>query len=650
MAVISKVSNSKLRPCSLYLDRILKTQQNLSKSSPKIWKQQKSDEFDDPSTGRGYPALTLSHPLLRILESSAATPHQFDQIHAQLIVSGLSQHPLSAGRAIKKLCRSPASVGRAISLFAHLDQPDAFICNTILRSFLNSNHPEKAIAFYWHQMPEKQVLPNHYTFPLLAKTCAQLGLIQEGEKTHALIEKSGLATDLFVQNSLIHMYFSFGWIKSANQVFDVRLESDLVTWNSMVDGYAKNGWVDVARRVFDEMPQRDLVSWNSMIAGYVGIEDMESAKELFDNMPVRDIVSWNSMIDGYAKVGEVTVARELFEQMNVRNVVSWNTMLAIYIRRKEYSECLTLFDRMMTTGEAEPNEAILVSVLAACTNQGMLDRGKWVHSFIKDNQRIEPDVLLSTALLTMYAKCGDIHSAREIFDAMPEKSVVSWNSLIMGYAIHGQGEKALEMFLEMEKRGPRPNEVTFICVLSACTHGGLVLEGWWYFNLMCHVYKIEPNVEHYGCMVDLLGRAGLLSDSEEIINQMPMKPAAPALWGALLSACRTHSNFELGETVGRRLIELEPRDVGPYVLLSNIYASAGRWDDVEKVRKLMKEKRLLKNAGFSLVDLDRSVHGLFAEDNSAHKKSMVYSMLSEMGTQMKLSCREILDKQTSIVK
>lgn len=446
------------------------------------------------------------------------------------------------------------------------------------------------------------------------------------------------------------MYFSFGWIESARQVFDARLESDLVTWNSMVDGYAKNGQVDVARQVFDEMPQKDLVSWNSMVAGYVGIKDMESAKELFEKMPGRDVVSWNSMIDGYAKIGEVSLALELFERMTNRNVVSWNTVLALYIRRKEYSECLKLFDRMMISGEAEPNEATLVSVLTACTNQGMLDRGKWVHSFIKDNKRIKPDVLLSTALLTMYAKCGDMCSAREIFDAMPERSVVSWNSLIMGYAVHGQGEKALEIFLEMEKRAPRPNDVTFICVLSACTHGGMVLEGWWYFNLMCHVYKIEPKVEHYGCMVDLLGRAGLLSDSEELINQMPMKPAAPALWGALLSACRTHSNFELGETVGKRLIELEPNDVGPYVLLSNIYASEGKWDDVEKVRKLMKEKGLLKNAGFSLVDLDRSDYGPFAVDSSIHKRNMVYSMLSEMGTQMKLSCREINEKQTIIVE
>ncbi|XP_058086024.1 putative pentatricopeptide repeat-containing protein At5g37570 [Magnolia sinica] len=635
MAVRSKPSNPILRPTSLSLERILKTQQNLRKSSPRIWREEE-DECTD-----GVRTLKLSHPILRILESSTGTISEFNQIHAQLIVSGLSQHSLSAGRAIKKLCNSPSSLGHAVSLFLHLDTPDAFVCNTIIRSFLKFNGPDKALSFYHRQMLEKDVPPNHYTFPLLVKICADLGSIQEGEKTHARIAKLGLESDLFVQNSLIHMYFSFGRIKSACRVFDASCESDMVTWNSMVDGYAKNGRIDDARQIFDEMPERDVVSWNAMIAGYAATGDLKSAKELFGAMPVRDVVSWNSMIDGYAKIGEASLARELFDQMPDRNVVTWNTMLALCVRSKDYRECLRLFDMMMVEGETEPNEATLVSVLTACANLGMLDRGKWVHSYLRENRKIEHDVLLLTALLTMYAKCGDMDSAREIFEKMPERSVVSWNSMIMGYAMHGHGEKALEVFLEMEKRGLMPNDVTFICVLCACAHGGMVLEGWWYFDLMRRVYKIEPKVEHYGCMVDLLSRAGLLRDSEELIKKMPMEPA-PALWGALLSACKTYSDCKLGEIVGKRLIELEPSDVGPYVLLSNIYAAEDRWDDVEKVRKMMKEKGLQKTAGLSLVDLSGPDSMSFMQETSAHKKSMVYSMLSEMGNQMKLSCRNFV--------
>ncbi|KAF9626395.1 hypothetical protein IFM89_033214 [Coptis chinensis] len=282
------------------------------------------------------------------------------------------------------------------------------------------------------------------------------------------------------------------------------------------------------------------------------------------------------MVDEYARIGNVSVACELFDQMRSRNVVSWNTMLALYARNKDNAECLRLFDRMMQEGEVKLNEATLVSVLIACANMGKIDRGKWIHSYIEENERIEPNVLLSTLLLTMYAKCGAMDLAREAFSEMRERSVVSWNCMIMGYGVDGYGEKALEMFLEMEKSGETPNGATFVCVLSVCTHARMVLEGWWYFDLMKRVDKIERKVEYYGSMVDLLGRAGLMEDSEKLIQKMPME-AGPALWGALLSACDTHSNFELGEIVAKRLIELEPRDVRPYVLLSNIYAREGKW-------------------------------------------------------------------------
>ncbi|XP_043715399.1 pentatricopeptide repeat-containing protein At4g18840-like [Telopea speciosissima] len=630
---------STIRLTSLSLDRILKTQQNLSKPFPsRIWKEfgPESHGFDD----EGSSTLTLSHPILRFLESFNGTIEEFNQIHAQLLVFGIFQHPFAAGRVIRKLCSSPSLVPHAVSIFSQLDEPDAFICNTILRTYVNLKDPDSAIDFYYWHMIRKCVLPNHYTFPLLTKMSAELGSIREGERAHSQIVKFGLESDLFVRNSLIHMYCVCGRIEDARWLFDRCSDSDLVTWNSMIDGYVKNGDVGAARLLFDEMPERDIVSWNSMIAGYVGAEDMESAEEIFGRMPVRDVVSWNSMIDGYARAEVVLAARELFDQMPYQNLVSWNIMLAVYVRIKDCNECLRLFDRMVSGRETSPNEATLVSVLTACAGLGRLDRGKWVHSYIRETGKIKPDVLLSTSLLTMYAKCGAMESAREVFDEMQERSVVSWNSMIMGYGIHGQGEKALEIFLEMEKRGPTPNDATFVCVLSACTHAGMVLEGWWYFDLMHRVYKIEPKVEHYGCMVDLLGRAGLMKDSEELIRKMPMK-AGPALWGALLSSCRAHSNLELGEILGKQLIELEPQDVGPYVMLSNIYAAEGKWDEVEMVRKMIREKGLHKAAGYSLVNLGGADFESIVDDTSSvHRKRMMYSMLSAMGTQMKLSCRD----------
>ncbi|MCL7051481.1 hypothetical protein MKW94_002592 [Papaver nudicaule] len=570
-----------------------------------IWKEY-IPERDDFNQTR-IQTLNLTHPILQVLESSKPTLKLFNQIHTQLIILGMFQNSLVSSRVIKKLCSSPCLVSHAYTVFSVLDEPDAFLCNTIIRSYVNFNNPDIGLRFYHEEMFAKCISPNHYTFPLLVKICAEMGLIQEGEKTHSRILKFGFELDLFVRNSLIHMYSSFRKITDARKLFDASFDSDIVTWNSMIHGYVKNGEVSAARTLFDEMPEKDIVSWNSMIAGYTGVEDMKSAEEIFDRMPFRDVVSWNSMIDGYAKLGVVSAALNLFDRMSNRNVVTWNIILALHVRIKSYEECLRFFDGMVAEGtDVEPNEATLVSVLTAITNLGSLERGILVHSYIKENGRIKPDILLSTTILTMYSKCGAMELAREVFDKMEERNVVSWNSMIMGYGTHGDGEKALEMFLEMEKNGPMPNDATFVCVLSACTHSGMVLEGWRYFEVMQKAYKIEPKVEHYGCMIDLLGRAGLMKDSEKLIKMMPME-AGPALWGALLSSCHKHSNSELGELVGKKLIALEPYDVGAYVLLSNIYAIAGKWVDVEKVRKMMEEKGLHKHSGFSLINLASQV-------------------------------------------
>jgi pentatricopeptide repeat protein len=279
----------------------------------------------------------------------------------------------------------------------------------------------------------------------------------------------------------------------------------------------------------------------------------------------------------------------------------------LYARRKDWRECLRVFDAMVAAGDAAPNEKTFVSVLTACGGLGDLEKGKWVHGLVRRRwDGLAPDVLLLTALLTMYAKCGAMEAAREVFDSMGERSVPSWNSMIIGYGLHGRSDKALELFLEMEKAGPRPNETSFVCVLSSCAHGGMVLEGWLCFDRMVRVYGIKPKAGHFGCMMDLLGRAGLLADSENLVQNLQGK-APPALWGTMISASRAQNNSRLGEFVGKKLIEMKPGEVGPYVLLSNVYAAEGRWEDVDKVRELMKENRVDKHVGLSLVGSSQSV-------------------------------------------
>lgn len=607
--------NHKYYKHSLSLSKFLKSKKNLSKTPPKLFPNDPTPQqiIQTISNSSNAPTLDLNHPILQKLEQSCTNIKQFNQIHTQLTVLGLFQNPFAASRYIKKLCACLNSVSHCVSLYNHIEEPDAFMCNTIMRSFVNVNDPFGALRFYYEKMIAKWVLPNHYTFPLVAKVCADIGSLREGQKVHALVVKFGFELDLFVRNSFIRFYSVCGRTSDARMVFDNGFVLDLVSWNSMIDGYVKNGELGLAREIFDEMYERDIFTWNSMISGYAGVGDMEAARGLFEKMPSRDVVSWNCMIDGFARIKDVSMAAKFFDEMPLRNVVSWNVMLALYLRCKKYSDCLRFFD-MMVGGDFVPDEASLVSVLTACAELKMLDQGKWVHSYMKDNG-IKPDMLLSTALLTMYAKCGAMDLAREVFDKMPEKSVVSWNSMIIGYGMHGHGDKALEMFWEMEKGGPMPNDATFMSVLSACSHSGMVWNGWWYFDLMHRKYKIQPKPEHYGCLVDLLGQAGLKEPSEDLTRKMHTE-VEPTLWGDLLSACRAHCISEPGEILAKQLIKLFPNHVVPYLLLSNTYAAEGRWDDVENLRMTLKNKTLNSKMVFT---------------------SRRHSMLSEAAAQIKLS-------------
>lgn len=262
-------------------------------------------------------------------------------------MSDLFQHPLASSRVLKKLCDSslPTYVAHAVKIFECVNEPDSFLCNTIIRGYLKCNDLDGGLGFYYLKMVGGFIWPNHYTFPLVVKVCADLGLVREGEKAHTWVIKLGIELDLYVRNSLIHMYALCGRLWDARMLFDLSSVSDVVTWNTMIDGCVKNGELGFARWLFDGMKERDVFSWNSMIGGYVRVGNMETAKELFDKMPCRDFVSWNCMIDGYARVGNVVTAHKFFDWMPCPNVVAWNTMLALYVRSKDYNGCLGLFDK-----------------------------------------------------------------------------------------------------------------------------------------------------------------------------------------------------------------------------------------------------------------------------------------------------------------
>lgn len=339
--------------------------------------------------------------------------------------------------------------------------------------------------------------------------------------------------------------------------------------SSLIAGYAKRGELDAARKLFDECESRDLVSWNVMITGYAKRGEMERARELFDRVPVRDTVSWNVMISGYVECGLQEKAKEVFEEMR------W-------------------------VGE-QPDEVTLLSLISACADSGSIDIGVTLHSSLKGGM---VNVHLGNALIDMYAKCGNIRRAVDVFRGMREKDVSTWNSAIGGLALHGHGEESVNLFEEMRRAKVRPDEITFVSVLVACSHGGMVEEGRRYFDLMTNEYGIEPNVKHCGCMVDMLGRAGLMDEAFEFVDGMNVE-ANPVIWRALLGACKIHGNVELGRRANEELIRMrwnEESGSGDYVLLSNIYALMEEWQGVAKVRRLMDDSGVIKEAGSAVIE------------------------------------------------
>ena len=343
---------------------------------------------------------------------------------------------------------------------------------------------------------------------------------------------------------------------------------------------------------------------------------IDLARKVFDEMLHGDIVSDNSMLIGYLRCGKLDAAFDLFLNMGERNVRTWNSIITGFVQGGRCREALDLFHEMLLVsggdGLVKPDKITVASVVSACASLGALDQGKWVHSYLK-RQGLEFDVVIGTALIDMYGKCGCVERAFEVFQEMPKRDVLSWTAMISALAVHGLGETAFVMLEEMEKNGMRPNHVTFGALLSACAHAGMVEKGQWCFDAMQRIYSIEPRLQHYACMVGLLGRAGLFEEAERLIGSMPMEPDS-FVWGALLGTCRMHGNVELGERVGGYLIALDPLNDAYYIILSDIYANAKRFEDVKRIRAFMKGQGIKKTPGCSLIEVDGQVHEFSVKD------------------------------------
>lgn len=460
---------------------------------------------------------------------------------------------------VASVCALTLSFPYAQQIFQQINQPETFIWNSCLKDYAESDSAFDAILLF-HQLRRHDVCLDSFTCSFVLKACVQLQDLRHGRIVHAFVEKLGLQLNLVLQNVILHLYATCGNISDA-------------------------------LLAFDKMPQRDVVTWNTMITHLVKRGDIDSAYQMFVQMPERNVRSWTAMVGGFVQCGKPKEAIELYTKMEESGL--------------------------------KPNEVTVVAVLAACADLGALDLGIRVHEYSNKNG-FKNNIHICNTLIDMYIKCGCLEAADHVFEGMKERrTIVSWSAMIQGLAIHGKAKEALELFSEMIRTGMKPNGVTFIGLLTACSHMGLINEGRAFFSSMTRDYGIVPCIGHYGCMVDLLSRAGHLEEAHDFIKQMPIKPNA-AVWGALLGGCKVHKNIEMAEEAMRQLHELDPLNDGYYVVLANIYSEAKKWEDAARVRKSMKDKGLKKTIAWSSVTVEGLVHEFVAGDETHSQSEEIY--------------------------
>ncbi|KAH7668273.1 TPR-like protein [Dioscorea alata] len=593
------------------------------------------------------------------------TRRHADELHAHLLTSGVLLHPSTTSRLIFHLCSSPSPplhllANRLLPLHPNVDP---FLYNALIKASSNGSNPLNALLAF-SLLLSSGVSPDPFSFSLSLTAAARASSLSAGSQLHALILKTGLSLNLYLQNVLISFYSKCGLYMAARQLFDRMPVRDSVSWNSMLDAYVRSGklssalelfyamdddeknlisWnsmiggcarsfngIGIARQLFDQMPAHDSVSWNLMIDGYIKQGMIDEALELFDKMPKRDVIAWASVINGYMDAGNVELGRRLFDEMPERDVIAWNIMITGYAKNGMLNEALLIFIKMQVEGRIVPDDTTLVTALSAISELGRISLGTRIHKYIR-MKRLSMSGKLGVALIDMYSKCGCLEEALQVFETSGMQTVDHWNAMIGGLAMHGFGELSLELFAEMKRRSLKPDDITFIGVLNACSHSGLVEVGLACFKSMIKDYKLEPKVQHYGCMVDILGRAGLLEEAVRLIEGMRVQPN-DVVWRSLLSACRNHGNIEIGQKVVTSMTECDKCRSSSYVLLSNLYAGCGMWGDATRIRMMMKDEDFRKIPGCSWIELDGIVHEFVVGDNSHPQAQQIYSILLNLCT------------------
>ncbi|KAK2424776.1 Tetratricopeptide repeat (TPR) superfamily protein [Trifolium repens] len=512
--------------------------------------------------------------------------------------------------------------------------PNTFLYNTMIRGMVTKDRFPEAVQLYV-SMHKASLVPDNFTFPFVLKACARLNFFQLGVAIHSLVFKTGFDYDVFVKTNIVCFYSKCGFLNDARKVFDDIPDKNVVSWTAIICGCIEFGQcreaVDLFRKLLETGLRPDGFVIVRVLRACARLGDLESGRWIDRCMSEcglhRNVFVATSLVDMYAKCGSMEEARCVFDGMVEKDVVCWSAMIQGYAYNGLPREALELFFEMRKVN-VRPDCFAMVGVLSSCARLGALELGNWAKSLMDDEEFLSNPVL-GTSLIDFYAKCGSMEEALGVYKTMKEKDRVVFNAVISGLSMYGHFGAAFGVFSQMGKSGIWPDENTFVGLLCACTHAGLVDDGRRYFNSMSRVFSVTPTIEHYGCMVDLLGRAGLLVEAHNLIKGMPMKANA-IVWGALLGGCRLHRETQLAEHVLKQLIELEPWNSGHYVLLSNIYSASRRWDEAEKIRSTLNEKGMQKLPGYSWVEVDGVVHEFLVGDTSHPISQKIYEKLESL--------------------
>ena len=485
------------------------------------------------------------------------------------------------------------------------------------------------------------IYPNHFTFSAILPACADTMIISHGEQVHSLVHKHGFESDIFVGSAMIDMYAKCMKMDSAKMVFDGMPDRNLVSWNALIVGFSQNKVYDRAIVVFrevlkDRLIVPDQVSFSSVLSACANMGNLCFGRQVHGIAVKHGLISLayvkNSLVDMYSKCGSFKEAVMLFRTIADRDVVTWNVVAMGCAQNDCFEEAYNYFCVMRNEGIL-PDEASLSTVLHACANLASLDLGALIHNHIIKSGFMR-NSCVGSSLITMYAKCGSLVDATRVFEEIEDRNVVCWTAMIAACQQHGCGDQVIELFEKMLSMGIKPDYITLVCVLSACSHTGRVEEGYKYFDSLSSVHGIQPGSEHYACMVDMLGRAGRLDEAKMFIKSMPVDPD-PSVWGALLGACRKFGNLEMGIEVAEKLFEIEPNNPGNYVLLSNIYTRYGRSDEANEIRKRMGMNRVRKEPGCSWIDIKNTTYVFTVHDRSHPLTENIYEMLEKIAELVK---------------